>query len=66
MELVDEFHVAMYELEKRFHGGENLDLNLCLKHDLGNKMVDEMRWSTEPPGNRPNCQCPSGSLCDCY
>ncbi len=52
MELVDEFHVAMYELEKRFHGGVNLELNVCLKHDLGNKMVDELRWSTEPPGKK--------------
>ena len=52
MDLVDEFHVAMNEMEKRFHGGENLDMNLSLKHDLGNKMVDELRWSTEPPGIR--------------
>ena len=37
MELIDEFHVAMNELEWMVHEQNELEMNLCLKHDLGNR-----------------------------
>ena len=37
MELIDEFHVAMNELEWMVHDQNELEMNLCLKHDLGNR-----------------------------
>ena len=52
MELIDEFHIVMNDLERTFHNGVELELNLCLKHDLGNRMVKAMLWSTEPPGKK--------------
>ena len=50
--VVDAFHRAMYDLECDFHGGCSLDINLCLKHDLGNKLCSDMLRSIEPP-----CEC---------
>lgn len=61
VDLIDEFHLVMYDLEKQFHKGNTLEMNLCLKHDLGNKIVNNLLWSVEPPGLRklqkcvPNC-----------
>jgi len=52
MKLIDEFHVVMLELESGYFKGDLLEMNLCLKHDLGNRIVNELRWSTEPPGIR--------------
>ena len=50
--LIDAFHIAMYEMEERLHGvaeDNGLELNLCLKHDLGNAVAYEMFYSVEPP-----------------
>lgn len=52
IKLIDKFNLAMLDLERKFHCEVELDVNLCLKHDLGNWMVKEMRFSTEPPGIR--------------
>ena len=61
MELIDEFHVAMHELERMVHRHNELEMNLCLKTDLGNRMMYDLLWSSEPPVIRklqmliPNC-----------
>ena len=52
---IDAFHISMYEMEQRFHEAHldnDLEMNLCLKHDLGNSIAYEMYYSVEPPFTR--------------
>ena len=44
----------MDDLEKTYHNGVEIDKNICMKHDLGNRIVINMRWSTKPPGRKHN------------
>ncbi|TRY62730.1 hypothetical protein TCAL_16595 [Tigriopus californicus] len=59
MNWIDEFHVAMHKLERLIHQNDELKVDLCLKHDLGNRYTYDLLWSTEPPGIRKlQCLCP--------
>jgi hypothetical protein len=58
-DLIDAFHISMYEMEERLHGSatdNGLEMNLCLKRDLGNAMAYELFYSVEPPCIR-KCSC---------
>ena len=47
----------MYKLEVSIHNNVSKYLNLCLKHDLGNRIVNNIFWTTEPPGIRKLQKC---------
>ena len=47
----------MYDLELTLHEEVALDLNLCLKHDLGNRIVNDILWTTEPTAIRKLQKC---------
>lgn len=60
MDWIDEFHVAMHTLERLIHNKDELKVDLCLKHDLGNRYTYDLLWSSEPPGIRKlQCLCPN-------
>lgn len=47
---IDRFHKAMFDLEKLMHKDSEMEINLCLKHELKNEFSNNLFWSTEPPG----------------